>query len=453
MTPLDIGTTTHLFLDDAMVDRTWGMTRVLQQVRKYPGNPIMRPETPAEGWSINLYGTVLRDDDGTFRMWYQGYGSGGYHALYATSRDGVHWERPILGLVEHEGSRDNNLISTDMALVNVMLDPRDPDPARRYKSLYFARLGLKPAARVCVAFSPDGLAWTPYAGNPVLEGTSDTHTLLGWDDAAGCYAAYTRPGIRSIEGRIRVIGRSTSADFIHWNEPEIVLAPDGGDPPALEFYGMPVFRHEGLYIGLPWAYHAYEEEEPVRMEAEVDAQLAVSRDGVRWERVGDRRPFIPRGGPGTFDARGIYTALAPVRVGDELWFYYGGAATYHNDGSRRASYSLGLAKIGLNRFVSLESSRDQEGWVLTKPFTCDGTRLTVNADAAGGHVAVAVLDEEGRQIPSYHRIDSVLIDGDGVAQPVSWRERQTLAALVGERIRLKFYVRDAKLFAYTLDQG
>ena len=68
-------------------------------------------------------------------------------------------------------------------------------------------------------------------------------------------------------------------------------------------------------------------------------------------------------------------------------------------------------------------------------------------------MAVAVLDEEGRQIPSYHRIDSVLIDGDGVAQPVSWRERQTLAALVGERIRLKFYVRDAKLFAYTLDQG
>ena len=452
MSPLQFSDRSQLFLDDHVIERAYRLAPVLHQPRKYPGNPILRPQTPAEGWSINLYGTVLRGEDGTFRMWYQGYGSGGYHALYATSHDGIHWERPNLGVVEHEGSRDNNLISTDMALVNVIEDPRDPDPARRYKSLYFARMGQKPAARVCVSFSADGTTWTPYEGNPVLEGTSDTHTLLGWDERIGRYVSYTRPGIRTVPGRIRVIGRSESDDFIHWSEPEIVLAPDADDPPALEFYGMPVFQHEGLYIGLPWAYHAYEEEETVRMEAEVDAQLATSRDGIAWTRVGNRRPFIPRGAPGSFDARGIYTAKAPVPVGDEIWFYYGGASTYHNDGSRRSNYALGVAKIGRDRFVSMEpEGHDEEGWLITKPFTCEGNRLTVNADATGGYVAVAVLDAEGTQVPGHHRIDSVLVDGDGPAQPVTWRERASLEGLRGETIRLKFYVRKARLYAFRLN--
>jgi hypothetical protein len=448
---------TYLLLDDDRIERSWNVKRVLQSVRKYPGNPIMRPETPAEGSGINLYGTVLRDANGLFRMWYQGYavGQSAYHALYATSHDGVHWERPNLGLIEYEGNRANNLVSTDMALVNVIEDLRDPDPDRRYKSLYFARMGQLAASRVCVAFSANGLQWNPHPGNPVIEGSSDTHTLLGWDEEAGCYVAYTRPGIRSVPGSIRVIGRSTSPDFVHWSEPDIVLAPDDADPPALEFYGMPVFQHAGLYIGLPWAYHAYREEPPVRMEAEVDVQLAFSRDGIRWQRLRDTRPFISRGGAGAFDARGIYTAKAPVRVGDEFWFYYGGAGAYHNDGSRRAAYSLGLAKIRIDRFVALEpeGEGDEEGWLETTPFRCEGTRLTLNVHGAGGYVAVAVLDETGVQIPGYHRIDSVLVDGDGVALPVSWRERASLVELQGRSIRLKFYIHRAKLFAFTVDQG
>ncbi len=448
--PLDIGARSQLFVDDHLVERSWNVARVPHAVRKYPGNPILRPETPADGWSVNLYGTVLRStEDGAFRMWHQGYGKGGYHALYATSEDGIHWNRPNLGLVEFDGDRENNLISTDMALINVIEDDRDPDPARRYKCLYFARLDRESASRVCVAFSPDGVRWTPYAGNPVLEGTSDTHTLLGWDERVNQYVAYTRPGIREAGKGIRVIGRSVSDDFVHWSEPEIVLVPDDDDPPALEFYGMSVFKHEGLYLGLPWAYHAYEEEPSVRMDAEVDAQLAVSRDGIRWERAGNRQPFIPRGVDGSFDSRGIYTARSPVEVGDELWFYYGGAASYHGKGNRKSDYAIGLGKLRRDGFVSIEAV-DGEGWLTTKPFSCEGSRLTVNAQATGGYVAVAVLDADGRHLPGYHRIDSALMDGDGLTQPVTWRERASLEELRGQAIRLKFYVRDARLYSFRI---
>ena len=98
-----------------------------------------------------------------------------------------------------------------------------------------------------------------------------------------------------------MVGRSVSDDFVDWTEPEVVLAPDDNDPPGLEFYGMPVFRYEGLYLGLPWAYHTHPEESYTRMAGSADVQLASSRDGIKWERVGDRAPFIPLGPPGTLD--------------------------------------------------------------------------------------------------------------------------------------------------------
>ena len=291
--------------------------KTLNQPVKYAGNPVMIPLYPWEG-KIELYGTVWRDPDGGFRMWYQGEGGLGtppiekdtsaspwkgfdasnllYTIGYATSHNGVHWVRPNLGLVEYKGSKDNNLILTDAAYANVIKDDRDADPGRLYKSLFFEARDPSGTPNmgdgVSVAFSPDGTRWTKYEGNPVITRSSDTHVLLGWDDLHGKYVAFARPSVHEAN-TIRRIGRSTSEDFIHWTDPEDVLVPDSDDPPATEFYGMPVFKYEGLYIGQLWMYHARSEETPIRFASTVDVQLAVSRDGIVWERVGDREPFIP----------------------------------------------------------------------------------------------------------------------------------------------------------------
>ena len=451
MQHLELNTSPQLFVDDYLIADRYGLSRTMHQPRKYPGNPILRAETPAEGHAVNLYGTVMRSHgDGTFRMWYQGYAGGAYHGLYATSHDGVYWERPSLGRIAFAGSRDNNLIDTDMAVINIIEDPADPDPRRRYKCLYFGQLGQSTAARTCVAFSPDGVAWTPYSENPVLDGTSDTHTLLGWDERIDRYVAYIRPSLHADDGTVRVIGRSESEDFVHWSTPVPVLAPDEQDPPALEFYGMPVFKRAGVYFGLLWAYHAFVEEPAIRMEAETEVQLAVSRDGISWDRLGDRKPFIPRGMPGAFDARGLYTAKEPVAVGDELWFYYGGDSTFHSPGGQQAAYALGLAKLRMDGFVSLDAD-ETTGWVVTEPFRFEGSRLSVNAEVHNGFVAAAVLDAEGHHLDGYHRVDSVLADGCAVDQPITWRERTSLRPLRGEVIRLKFYLRDARLYAFHID--
>src|SRR5450432_3311807 len=71
------------------------------------------PENAADGVLL-YYGTVIRVGE-TFHMWYNGnYGplqnTIGYERIncvicYATSKDGIHWEKPSLKLFEFNGSR------------------------------------------------------------------------------------------------------------------------------------------------------------------------------------------------------------------------------------------------------------------------------------------------------------------------------------------------------------
>ena len=469
--PIKVGIHRQLFVDDYVIDETHGVVRKLNQPAKYVGNPIMIPLYPWEG-RLTVYGTVWREpDEGGFRMWYQGYGGMGvpsmsfdqsksrwrgfdpstllYTICYATSEDGVFWERPNLGLVAYKGSTDNNVVLADAAFANVIKDARDPDPDRLFKSLFFEARdpGGTPnmGDGVSVAFSPDGLRWNKYEGNPVITRSSDSHMLLGWDDLHQTYVAFCRPSVH--EGnKTRRIGRSVSDDFVNWTDPEEVLAPDEEDPPGTEFYGMPVFKYEGLYFGQLFAYHTPPEEPQIRFAGKIDVQLAISRDGIAWERAGDRRPFIPNGPPGSIDAGEVYMARAPVVVGDELWFYYSGSASDHGVTGR--SGPICLAKLRLDGFVSVDAG-DETGSLVTKPFRCKGGRLSINAAARGGMVGVAVLDEHATQHDGFSRADCALFDGDSVRHNVTWREKGSLDELRGRNIRLKFYLRNAHLYSFT----
>jgi hypothetical protein len=375
-----------------------------------------------------------------------------YNICYATSNDGIHWERPNIGLVEHKGSTDNNIILSDASFGNIISDPRDPDPNRLYKSLFFEARDWDPRGTpntgegVSIAFSPDGLDWTKHPDNPVITKSSDVHMLLGWDDLHDCYVTYARPTTQ--EGNTtRRIGRSVSNDFINWTDPEDILVPDEHDPPAMEFYGMPVFKYEAHYVGLLWAYHTRPEEPKQRTFGTIDVQLASSRDGINWDRAGDRKPFIPNGPPGSIDAGEIYTARAPVVVDNELWFYYSPGNMEHGVTGR--SGPICLAKLRLDGFVSVDAGQDA-GSLTTKPFRCEGGPLKINASAREGMVGVAVLDESGIQYQGYSRQECALFDGDSVDHSVTWREKLSLEELKGKTIRLKFYLQNASLYSFTV---
>ncbi|PYV09208.1 MAG: hypothetical protein DMG07_23780, partial [Acidobacteria bacterium] len=447
--PIPVSTERHLFLDDELVEARAKVVRVMHRPVKQ-ADPVLVGDQPWEKWTVYLFGSPSIHFDPVkrlYRMWYTACDVpvDHYFINYATSTDAVHWTKPLLHLQDFKGSKANNIVNQGRVFwINstVILDERETNPERRYKSLSwdFAPAQAaetwpegfyRPSASaehkkgrplgVSVAFSPDGLHWQPYEGNPVLMNTGDTHSVIGWDESYKKYVGYFRPSYAA-SGGIRVIGFSTSDDFIHWTPPEIILKPDAEDPISDEFYDMPVVKYQGSYIGFLWMYHNSPNPALVRSptlahvkgsQQALDTQLTYSRDGKSFIRVGNREPFLPVGAPGTWD-QGWATVSDMIVRDQEIWLYYSGWGTRHNNdqeqlgkvvGGLRLMAAIGLAKLRLDGFASLHAD-DAEGIVQLRPIALrDQRHLRVNADTSRGMLAVELLDENHDPIAGFTRSD------------------------------------------------
>ena len=496
--PITLSTDRQLFLDDSLVESRSNVTRVLHQPVKDP-EPVLVGDQPWENWTVDIFGSPsIHFDEARhiYRLWYTAYdvAADNYYICYATSTDGVHWTKPALGIKEHNGSKQNNIVNTGRVHwpnSTVLFDEHESNPARRFKSVSFdfaptqtSETGLPVSAwpkgaeelkkgravGLAVAFSPDGLHWNLYDGNPVLkdpQDVGDTHFLLGWDDNYHKYVGYFRPSY-SASGGPRVIGFSTSDDFTHWTTPEIILRPDAQDPITDEFYGMPVLKYQGKYIGFLWIYHNSPNPALVASlniahlagtQQTLETQLTYSEDGKHFTRVGDRQLFLPAGSRDSWD-RGMVTASDMVVHDNELWIYYGGWGTRHSGddfklvgtmvNGHRVMGALGLAKLRLDGFVSLHAGAP-EGVVLTRQIRIgDQVHLQVNADAGRGMVSAELLNDKLEPIPGFARADSQVIKEDSISKEVSWRGHSDLSSLRGQAIRIRLYVQDADLYSIGL---
>jgi len=89
----------------------------------------------------------------------------------------------------------------------------------------------------------------------------------------------------------------------------------------------------------------------------MDVQLTWSRDLINWSRPSIRCPLIPRGTqPAGWDRGMIVTARAPVVVGDDLWFYYGGTDKVHDESKVNAA--IGVDTMRLDGFCSMSTRED-----------------------------------------------------------------------------------------------
>lgn len=467
----------QLFFDDESIAQTSALVRAFHPLTKQPENPIVVAEWPWEG-ALMPYTVIFDDRESIFKMWYGTFArvAGAYGAwvtCYATSTDGIQWQRPDLGMFEYEGSFQNNLCALDTGLFNVFRDDHEADPSCRFKALYW---GVGPQPRpgaletwmdatsggwgICVAFSPDGIHWTRHPDNPVLTRTGDTDSTYGWDERYGKYVAFIRPGrhfkpdVRPLVPR-RVIGRSESGDFVHWTEPVAVMVPDADDPPSAELYQMHVSPYHGHYLGLVHVF--VPSPDPY---GPFWAELASSRDGIRWRRLGSRRPVIPLGDAGSWDAGMIWAAKGLIEVGEELWVYYSGWRVDHGTGRRhrkletervaqRRAAAIGLGRIRQDGFVSLDASA-AEGRLLSKPLRCDGEKLVVNARVADGYVGAALLTEDGNPISGFTRADCNRFSGDRVSHVITWGDRAELSSLRGSMVRVEIFLSRAELYSYSI---
>lgn len=460
---VDIGNRKQLFIDRYLIESLENVRQVLMKPVKHQGNPVIMPDRPWEHILLLGFGNVIYDsEERVFKMWYwnwtQPWGQLSVTICYATSRDGVHWEKPILNLVSVDGSKANNVVfkaqgKTTIDSGNIVKDLHDPDPSRRYKLLCWwythdvkherpAKSGL------LAAFSPDGIHWKEYESNPIVDATSlgldDTHTLLGWDENVQKYVAYMKPRVK---GKPRVVGYSTSNDFVHWTKPTIVITPDERDPQTTQFYKMPVIKYHNLYLGMLYVYHQAGIGLPNTGgnvgDDTIDAQLAVSRNGFQWDRP-FREPFIPVGSAGSFDS-GMIMASQPVIAGDDILLYYGGFDRPHMALENHAS--IGLARLRLDGFVAVEAG-EKNGMLTTKPFRFKGHNLQVNVDAHEGEMMVEILDEKGTPQKGFRQHDCDRINRDGLRKTVTWKGKSDVGSLLGKVVRLRFHLRHAKLYSF-----
>ena len=483
----------RIFVDDSILDRTRGVKRTFHQAAKHPDNPIMFNNRPWESKACRMHGTVLRDaGTGEFRMWY--YGAGGsdeevrYRSVvaYATSVDGLRWRKPDLHIHDFHGQTANNICrqphhdSTGefwyVDGIAVLHEPDDPDPMRRYKMMTtqkktgdeFNTKTPYPSGYY-VAFSPDGLHWEerPQPYFTMIKGFGDTMGLMrdprnnryvahvkiasadyrkydryNWIQNEGYFAWDDGKWIKCPSSRYR--GISVSEDFVSWSEPEYILPTDEHDGPGDQVYDTSIFPYESVYLGLADIYH------PVT--GTTDCQLIWSPDGLDWRRSPDRTPTIPVGRDlSDWDCGGHCASNnPPIRMGDELWFYYGSAWWRHPGGSIKVfrpgvyGYAIGLAKLRVDGFMSLDGGA-RRGRVTTVPVECVNDGLCVNADAEGGELRAQLL-RGGRQIPGFEFKSCAPIRHDAVRHVVRFKGGAIPRSKTP--IRVEFALKDASLYSF-----
>lgn len=176
---------------------------------KYGSNPVMDFGT---GWeNAGVWSPRIILDGSTYKMWYVGYNNSNYRIGYATSSDGISWSKygsnPVI-TVGAGGTWDD----AHVAYSTVILD------GSTYKMWYAGHDGS--TWKIGYATSSDGISWSKSGSNPVLSlGAGGT-----WDDVHVGYPFVIKDGgtykmwYTGNDGTNYRIGYATSSDGIAWTK-------------------------------------------------------------------------------------------------------------------------------------------------------------------------------------------------------------------------------------------
>jgi hypothetical protein len=268
-----------------------------------------------------------------------------------------------------------------------------------------------------------------------------------YDPPRGVFAVYGKMWIDGPDGKMfwkHAACRSQSKDFVNWDPPQLVMLPDAIDPPYVEFHTTPVFYYNGCYFAAPQILNRKERG------GIMDVELALSRDGIHFERPFRSRFWLPREDDDKFDSGSLFTNSSPVVLDVEIRFYFGGysqGATGADDTRQRSG--IGLATLRRDRFVSIEPV-DKVAQLTLKPIELSSVKLiSLNADARGGQIAAELLDAQGYRIRGFTRDDAAPIMGDSLHHNINWRDKRLRDLPAGPHM-LRLLLDAAKVFAVTI---
>ncbi|MHC4193009.1 MAG: LamG-like jellyroll fold domain-containing protein, partial [Planctomycetota bacterium] len=279
--PVILGSRKHVFIDEVMVDRKQNVKLTL--------NP------PTKGVKLNIKAawdaSFFEHEGRIYTVKSEGYeGDEGPIELFV-SDDGVNFEQPKLGLIEHNGSKQNNLIMLGLPSWGKYFKDTNPNvlPEERFKAtLWVGQRGIY------LYFSPDAVHWrrNETCMLPLVSG-GGCETF--WDDQQGCYFNYIKRDGSYNTGDYPNYGRSTTMFrtreinktwpfnpvpnpyYEGWPFPAVtgegitVMGPDIFDPDQGQIFRTRPQKYE-------WAPDTY-----VAFMIRSGCDMAVSRDAVNWK--------------------------------------------------------------------------------------------------------------------------------------------------------------------------
>lgn len=446
--PIDVGR--QLFVDDFLIAETT-LERTFHRATFYPGNPVVtydrawEQEGPAPCAMVFSDGVWHDPADGLFKMWY----SGGYlcSTCYATSTDGIHWDKPPVGCQ----GRTNVVMRHRRDSSTVWLDHAEQNPARRFKMFTTAR---QDGWHLVLHVSADGIHWSdPLALSPKV-GDRSTVFYNPFREIWVYSLRTSQPGT----GRAREYREHPDpVAGMCWEQEDkrLWVGADRLDPhhprfPEIEpqLYNLDAVAYESLLLGLFTIHQGPPNEECDRLKIHKrnEVLLGFSRDGFRWHRP-DRRPFL-----GVTEREGDWNwgnmqsaGGGCLVVGDKLYFYVSGRK--RPDQFWDGWGSTGLGTLRRDGFASMDAGQDG-GTLTTRPVRFTGKHLYVNARGDQGELLLAVLDERGAEIAPYTRQNCIPLRSDGTQQAVHWNGATDLSALAGEPVRFRFHLRRGSLYSF-----
>jgi hypothetical protein len=477
------------------------------------GEPILREMcfSPDKPWEIDFhYSNVLKDGD-VYRMYYLTHINYEdkcpkytfteeevlankwllYYAnmfiCYAESKDGIHWERPNLGICEYKGSKENNIIlrSEDLPgrfsiwdnfFVFKDTNPSCP-PDEIYKGIGFDTKTLdedvKSSFREALSYyaSADGIHFRFVRTLRIAEGTYDTLNTCTYDEKSGKYVLYYRGwhNIPASGGRIngtRDIRRAESTDFINWTGFEQIEFDDDFDYPLYTNNIMRYYRNPNILLGFPtryierkeWTYNY--EQLPWREErlnkirtahpregfALTDNVFMCSRDGKRWCRSNEAffTPGVEK------DRNWVY---------GDCYLSYMMIETPTEDGKAKEislfvpQPNRGETKTPENAEKLYRYTIRRDGFayykakscgavVVTKPLVFEGSKLQINfSTSAFGNIYITMRDKDGNTAKTCE------LFGNSDHRSVRF-ENAEISDFAGKEVTLTFEMKDAKLYAF-----
>lgn len=445
---IPLGSRRELLVDNHLIDRMEGAS--LRLHKPEARDVALVCDAPWEG-NTSGYFTLFQDGD-LYRCYYRGThhdeatkkGAHRETTCYAESKDGITWTKPKLGIVEFNGSKENNIILIGEGCTNFSpfkdTNPRCP-PESRYKAL--ASTGdnttRKKKPSLQAYHSADGLRWTRMREEPVISaGSFDSQNTGFFDAEHGVYRAYWRyftGGHTDERGwkpkGVRAIRTATSKDFLTWeNQADLAY---GKEAPEVQLYTnavRPYARAPQLLFGFPTRYQP--------KQSQVEPVFMTSRDGVNFQRW--EEPLIPITAPKDRDwnrSNYMTTGMLSLPGKEKELSVYASEAYYQGPGSRIRRFSYRM-----DGFVSASAAK---GELVTKPLSFEGTKLTLNL-LSKGDTRVEVQDESGKAIPGFSLEDCTPLKGDLVDETVTWKGG-SLAAHAGQPVRLRFVLHESDLFA------